>query len=180
MGWPHTIVAGKRKNAAKYSSWHSAVETKIRANKWLWKKDAGNGYDALVIECVKLEDFPSSGASVIQRKLADDTRPAHKAVNKLLIDGFKKVRESQNKRKRNVAQEDIEAEAVGGGGEASEVEGPARVKRPRFEDGRAVFIYIMDPTEPTHRVVDATTNTKTWQWNLPGAKKMVVIFEPSL
>ena len=32
----------------------------------------------------------------------------------------------------------------------------------------------------THRVVDATTNTKTWQWNLPGAKKMVVIFEPSL
>ena len=38
----------------------------------------------------------------------------------------------------------------------------------------------MDPTEPTHRVVDATTNTKTWQWNLPGAKKMVVIFEPSL
>ena len=29
-------------------------------------------------------------------------------------------------------------------------------------------------------MVDATTNTKTWQWNLPGAKKMVVIFEPSL
>ena len=112
---------------------------------------------------MKLEDFPSSGVSVIQRKLADDTRLAHKAVNELLIDCFKNVRESQNKWKRNVAQEDIEAEAVGGGGEASDIEGPARVKRPRFEDGRAVFIYMMDPTEPTHRVVDATTNTKTWQ-----------------
>ena len=87
---------------------------------------------------MKLEDFPSSGASVIQRKLADDTRPAHKAVNELLIDCFKQVRESQNKRKRNVAQEVIEAEAVGGGGEASDVEGPARVKMLRFGDGRAV------------------------------------------
>ena len=65
---------------------------------------------------MKLKDFPSSGALVIQRKLADDTRPAHKAVNELLIDCFKKVRESQNKRKRNVAQEDIEAEAMGGRG----------------------------------------------------------------
>ena len=98
---------------------------------------------------------------MIQRKLADDTRPAHKAVNELVIDCFNKVRESQNKRKRNVPQEDIEAEAVGGGCEASDVEGPARVKRPRFEDARALFIYIMDPTVPTHRVVDATTNTKT-------------------
>ena len=81
---------------------------------------------------MKLEDFPSSGASVIQRKLADDTRPAHKAVNELVIDCFKKVRGSQNKQKRNVAQGDIEAEAVGGRCEASDVEGPAMVKRPRF------------------------------------------------
>ena len=180
LGWPHTVAAEKRKNAAKYSRWRSAIETKITANKWLWKNDTGNGYDAFVIEYVKLKDFPSSGALVIQQKLADDTRPAHEAVNELLIDCFKKERESQNKRKRNVAQEDIEAEAMGGRGETSDIEGPARVKRPRFEDGEAIFIYIIDPIEPTHGVVDATTNTKTWQWNLPGSKKMVVIFEPSL
>ena len=41
-----------------------------------------------------------------------------------------------------------------------DVAGLVRVKRHRFEDGRAVFVYIMDPTDPTHRVVDATSNTK--------------------
>ena len=66
LGWPHTVAAEKRKNAAKYSRWRSAIETKITANKWLWKNDTGNGYDAFVIEFVKIEDFPSSGALVIQ------------------------------------------------------------------------------------------------------------------
>ena len=75
---------------------------------------------------------------------------------------------------------DIKAEAIQGEGEVSDVEGPAKVKRPGFEDARAVFIYIMDLKEPTHRIVNATTNSKAWQWNLLGAKKMVVIFEPSL
>ena len=71
-------------------------------------------------------------------------------------------------------------EAVGGGGEIFDGEGLAKFERPRFEDRRPMFIYIMNPTGPTHRVVDATTNAKIWQWNLPGAKKIVVNFEPSL
>lgn len=75
---------------------------------------------------------------------------------------------------------DIKTEAVRGGGQVSDVEGSARVKRPGFKDGRAVFIYIMDPKEPTHLMVNAPTNSKAWQWNLLEATKMVVIFDPSL
>ena len=97
VGWPYTLVAGKCKNFARYTSWRSAVEPKFKANNWLWKKHVGNEYDAFAIECVKLADFPSSGTSVIQQKLNEDISPAHKAVNKLLINCFNKVRESQNK-----------------------------------------------------------------------------------
>ncbi|RPB18289.1 hypothetical protein L211DRAFT_854255 [Terfezia boudieri ATCC MYA-4762] len=64
------------------------------------------------MECVSLDDFPASGAAVIRRDpKTDDTKPAHKALNELMLDCFKKVRESRGKRKRAAAREALVAEA---------------------------------------------------------------------
>lgn len=173
LGWTHTIIAGgRRKNSQRYTNWRSDVETKIRAKGWLWKKDAGNRYDAFALECAALDDFPVSGGSIIRRPKTADTEPSHKALNELLLDCFKKIRESQNKRKHAVAREDLEAEA--NQNQEADVEGLVRAKRPKYDDGRPVVIYVLDPANPTHRIAN------TWKWNIPGAKKLAVLYEPSL
>ena len=100
LGWPQTIVGGaRRKNSSLYSNWRTEVEVKIKAKGWQWKKDAG------------LDNFTSSGASIIRRPQADDTKPAHEALNELMLDCFKKVRESRGKRKRGAARKELPAEA---------------------------------------------------------------------
>ena len=112
LGWIHTTVGVRRKNSSRCSNWRSEVETLIKANGWLWKTDAGNGYDAFVLQYVGLDDCPVFGASLIRRTpKTDDTKPAYKAINELILNCFKKVRESRNKRKRAVAQEELRAEA---------------------------------------------------------------------
>ena len=42
LGWPHTLVEGKRKIAAKYTSYCSFVAMKISVKNSLWKQHAGN------------------------------------------------------------------------------------------------------------------------------------------
>jgi len=71
----------------------------------------------------------------------DDTKPAHRTLNELMLDCFKKARESRSKRKRAAAREELEAEAgaVGedeGGDAAGRPE--AANKRPKYKNGRAV------------------------------------------
>ena len=86
----------------------------MNAKGWLWKKDAANLYDAFIIECISLDDCPISGASLIRRTLqTDETKPTYKALNELMLDCFKKVRESKNKRKRAAAWDDIAADQGG-------------------------------------------------------------------
>ena len=85
-----------------------------------------------------------------------------------MLDCFKKVRESQNKPRRAIAQEDLAAEA---GGEGADVISQTRAKGLKYEDGRAAIIYISDPAEAAHR--DPTSGN--WNWNVPGMKKMAVI-----
>ena len=66
LGWPQMFVGrGRRKNSSRYANWRTKVEVKIKAKGWQWKKDAGNEYDVFLMECVRLDDFPSSGASLI-------------------------------------------------------------------------------------------------------------------
>ena len=60
-----------------------------------------------------------------------------KALNELMLDCFKKVRESKNKRKRAMAEEQIVAGAV----IEPDADGPGP-KRARFEEGRPVTLYI--------------------------------------
>jgi len=62
-------------------SYYIKYESKIRvlpsekAREWQWKKGAGN------------EDFPSSGAATIRRApQTDNTKPAHRALNELMLD----------------------------------------------------------------------------------------------
>ena len=75
LGWPHTIVGGvRRKNSSRYSNWRTEVEVKIKAKGWQWKKDAGNEYDVFLLECVGLDDLPSSGTSIIRRPQGEDTK----------------------------------------------------------------------------------------------------------
>ncbi|RPB22309.1 hypothetical protein L211DRAFT_850629 [Terfezia boudieri ATCC MYA-4762] len=150
LGWPHTIVGGgKRKNSSRYTTWRNEVEVRIRAKGWQWKKDGGNDYDGFLMECVGLDDFPASGAAVIRwDPKTDDTKPAHKALNELMLDCFKKVRESRGKRKRAAAQEALVAEAGQvEDEEGADAEGRAPSKRRRFYDGRPVVIYILDPED---------------------------------
>ncbi|KAF8437826.1 hypothetical protein BGX38DRAFT_1273856 [Terfezia claveryi] len=60
----------------------------------------------------RLDDFPASGAAVIRRDpQTDDTKPTYKALNELMLDCFKKVRESRGKRKRAAAREELAAGA---------------------------------------------------------------------
>jgi len=69
LGWPQKIVGGgRRKNSSSYSSGRTEIEVKTKTEGWQWKKDAGNEYDAFLLECVGLEDFPSSGAAITHRK----------------------------------------------------------------------------------------------------------------
>ncbi|KAF8422129.1 hypothetical protein BGX38DRAFT_1279902 [Terfezia claveryi] len=101
------------------------------------------------MKCVSLDDFPASGAAVIRRDpQTDDMKPAYKALNELILDCFKKVRESRGKRKRAAAQEEVMAWA----GQVEDKEGAdmeerAPSKRGRFEDGHPVVIYILDPED---------------------------------
>lgn len=149
----------------------------MNAKGWLWKKDAANLYDAFIIECISLDDFPISGASLIRRTpQTDETKPAHKALNELMLDCFKKVRESKNKRKRAAAREDIAADQGGEVADAGDNEGPVRAKRPKYDDGRPIVVYILDPEDPNHR--DPTG--QQWHWSLPGVKKLLVLYESSL
>ena len=115
----------------------------IKGNRWLWKQDAGNRYDAFVLQCVGLEDFSISGASLIRRThKTDDTKPAHKGINELMLNYFKKVREFQNKHKRAVAQEKLRAEARNIAEDKEADAGGRQAKRPRYEDARPVVIYV--------------------------------------
>ena len=129
------------------------MELKIKAKGWLWKKDAGNTLDAFILECIALDEFPVPAASLIRiTPPTDNTKPSHKAVNELLIDCFKKVRELESKRKRATAQEEIAAEAAEA--EEDDAPGPA-AKKTRYEDGRAVVMYILDPENNTHHPTPA-------------------------
>ena len=103
------------------------------------------------MQCLILDDFPVFGASLIRRTpKTDDTKPAHKAINELMLDCFKKVSESRNKCKRAAAQEELRAEA-GNIAEDEEADaGGRQAKRPRYEDGRPVVIYVLDPADATH------------------------------
>ncbi|RPB18877.1 hypothetical protein L211DRAFT_853688 [Terfezia boudieri ATCC MYA-4762] len=104
------------------------------------------------MECVGLDDFPASGAAVIrQDPKTDDTKPGHKALNELILNCFKKVRESRGKRKRVAAQEAlvVEAEQVEDK-EGADAEGRAPSKRIRFYDGYLVVIYILDLEDVVH------------------------------
>ena len=171
LGWPHTIVqGGRRKNSPRYSNWRNEVEQKIRGKGWLWKKDGGNLYDAFVLECVDLDDFPVSGASTIRRTQTDDTKPFHKALNELMLDCFKKVRESKNKRKRAIAQEEIAAEAV----IVPDADGP-EPKRGKFDEGRPVALYVLDPGDVTHH-----PQNNEWHWDLSEVEKLAVLYESSI
>lgn len=179
LGWSHRITGGGgRKNSQKYLNWRSEVETKIRSKGWQWKKDGGTLYDAFVMECVALPEFPVSGASIIRRNLkTEDTKPAHKALNELMLDCFKKVRESQHKRRRALAREELagEAETIVRGGE-SDMGRLATNKRHRVEGGRPIVMYILDPGNTSHH----DPITKEWDWNLPGIKKLAVLYEASI
>jgi hypothetical protein len=171
LGWPHTTVqGGRRKNSPRYSSWRSEVEQKIRGKGWLWKKDGGNLYDAFVLECIDLDDFPVSGASTIRRTQTDDTKPFHKALNELMLDCFKKVRESKNKRKRAIAREEIAAGSV----IESDAEGP-EPKRGRHAEGRPVALYVLDPGDVTHH-----PQVGEWHWDLPAVEKLAVLYDSSI
>ena len=173
LGWTHKLINGKRKNSQRYANWRAEVELKIKAKGWLWKKDAGNALDAFILECIALSDFPVPAASLIKiRPPTDNTKPSHKAVNELIIDCFKKVRESQSKRKRATAQEEIAAEAAEA--EEADASGPA-AKKSRYDAGRAVVMYILDPENATHHPAAAT-----WHWNLLEVKKIRVLYEPSI
>ncbi|KAF8424471.1 hypothetical protein BGX38DRAFT_1279386 [Terfezia claveryi] len=161
LGWPHTIVSGgRRKNSSRYTSWRNEVEVRIRAKGWQWKKDRGNDCAAFQMECVGLDDFPASGAAVIRRDLqTDDTKPTHKALNELMLDCFKKVRESHGKRKRAAAREELAA----GAGQVEDKEGAdaeerAPSKRGRFEDRHPVVIYILDPEDALGVLYEASLN----------------------
>ena len=179
LGWTHTIIAGRRrKNAQKYSNWRNEVETKIKTKGWLWKKDGGNLYDAFVLECVALADFPVSVASLIRRNpQMDDSKAAHKALNESILDCFKNIRESQHKSKRAAAGEELPAEAgaiVAGGDEGADAGG--RFKRPKYEAGRPVVIYILDSCNAAHR----DPMSEDWHWKVARIKKMAFIYDPSV
>ncbi|KAF8426000.1 hypothetical protein EV426DRAFT_710467 [Tirmania nivea] len=172
LGWPHTIGGGgRRKNSSRYSSWRTEVEVKIKAKGWQWKKDAGNSYDAFLLECIGQEDFPSSGAAIIrQNPKTDDTKLAHKALNELMLDCFKKVGESRNKWRRAAAREDLATEA----GKDRKRQGSG-YRMPTFKAGRPVVIYILNPDNQVHHPKAAN-----WNWNIGGVKKLAVLYQPSL
>ncbi|RPB18890.1 hypothetical protein L211DRAFT_853703 [Terfezia boudieri ATCC MYA-4762] len=129
------------------------------------------------MECVGLDDFPASGATVIRRDpQTDDTKPAHKALNELMLDCFKKIWESRGKHKRAAAREALVVE-VGQvkDEEGADAEGRAPNKRSRYYDGRPVVIYILDPEDAVHH-----PQPRVWNWNVGGVKKLGVLYEASL
>jgi len=112
LGWTHPIVGGcRRNNSSQYSNCRTEVEGEIKAKGWYWKKDARKKYDVFLLRCVELKNLRSSDASIIRRPQAEETKPAHKALNELTLDCFKKVRESGGKKKRAPVTEELAAEA---------------------------------------------------------------------
>jgi len=88
-----------------------------------------------------------------------------------MLDCFKKVRESRNKRRRTAAREDMAAEA-----EEADVEDPPKVgnKRARLETGRPVMIYILYSRDQVHHPAGK------WNWDVVVVKTLGVIYELSL
>ncbi|KAF8423735.1 hypothetical protein BGX38DRAFT_1304784 [Terfezia claveryi] len=129
------------------------------------------------MECVGLDDFPASGAAVIHRdSKTDDTKPAYKALIELMLDCFKKIRESHGKRKSAAAREELVAKAGQvEDEEGTDAEGRASSKRGRFHSGRPVVIYILDPEDTVHHLWP-----RVWNWNVGGVKKLGVLYEASL
>ncbi|KAF8426777.1 hypothetical protein BGX38DRAFT_1301530 [Terfezia claveryi] len=167
LGWP----------TRSYTSWRNEVEVWIRAKGWQWKKNEGNDYAVFQIECVGLDDFPASGATVIHRDpQMDDTKPTHKALNELMLDCFKKVWESRRKQKRAAAREELAA----GAGQVEDKKGDnaeerTPTKRVRFEDGHLFVIYILDPEDAVYH-----PQPRVWNWNVTGVKKLGVLYKASL
>jgi len=145
---------------------------KIKAKGWQWKKDSGLEHNAFLMECVRVADFPSSGAATLRRSLpTGDTRTSYKALKELMLDCFKKVRESRNKRRRAAAREDMATEA-----EEANVEDPLKAgnKRVRLETSRPVVLYILNHRDQVHHLAGK------WNWDVVGVKTLGVIYEPSL
>ena len=105
-----------------------------------------------------------------------DTERAHKALNELMLDCFKKVRESENKRRKAVAREELAGEEGSGGNLKSDDESRPTKKGERVEAGKPLLMYVLDPGNTAHR----DPFTKGWNWELPGMKKMAVLHEVTI
>ena len=106
LGWSHKVVGPNRRriNSKLYSIWHSEVEAKIKAKGWSWKKDpSANIYAEFLTECIGIGTFPV-GAQMLCSQPKDEANGAyHKALNELMLDCFKKVRESTQTKKHAAA-----------------------------------------------------------------------------
>ena len=105
-----------------------------------------------------------------------DTERAHKALNELILDCFKKVREFENKRRRAVAREELSGEEQSGGDLKSDEESQPTKKKQRVQAGKPLVMFVLDVGNTAHR--DPFTNA--WNWELPGKKKMAVLNEVTI
>ena len=90
-----------------------------------------------------------------------------------MLNCFKKVRECRNKRKRAAAKEELRAKAGNIAEDEKDDTGGRQAKRPRYEDGRPVVLYVLDLADATN--YDPQLND--WHWDLPSIKKLAVIYD---
>ena len=177
LGWNHKKVGTRRVNSKVYTYWRSEVEDMIKAKGWSSKKEPGaKTYAEFLSQCIELKSFPVGARTLCGQDESDTNRAHQKALNELMLDCFKKVRESAQSKKRAVAQEELDAEPDDPVAEGSADSGRRRAKRQKYDEGHAVVMYILDPGNAAHR--DPITGQ--WLWDLHGLKKLAVIYEPSI
>lgn len=162
LGFGHEINAnGRRQNDARYKEWRKACADYVTQKGWHKKSNAGSAnWAGFTFFAREHQRFPAGARNMIFVNRSD---PHITALDKLLQDVVKKYRESVTKKRSAAQRQDIEEE--------NELEavldpmvGPSdggRPKRARFEEGKAAFIYILDPNDDTHKITVSAANTPT-------------------
>src|SRR5258705_5990268 len=165
LGWScHLNAKGRRINDPRYKAWRYECETYAQANDIRKKQGTADAtWHAFKVYAYGQKFFPSAA----QLKCKEAKEPWWLALDRLLQDILKKMRESKGKRRQAAVMAEIEEEE----------DGPAAQDepRPKIDGGRAVYIYVLDPENPAHR-----DKYGDWVWYVPTGRQVAVLYRQEI
>ena len=161
-------------NSVKYTNWRAAVDDLIKGKGWNWKRDAGDGWNTFIQECIELQDFPVGAKGILSRPSTEETKGHYNAINELLLDCLKKRREAVASRKRAAAKEELEEELAGDSIQSDAGSQEPAHKRVKYTEGKPLFFFVLDPE------VDRDRHLGEWIWNQSMSMGITTLYEGTI